>query len=713
MDIYDRWLEIKQKHRIEKHEGEGLRKGLRDVQEDLSCGICYSKDQVSEKFKEFWRIIDKIITEGLEVNGYNWVTIKKFNDLIFTNETDEEQRDKILRKIVWSLTYNGRPKFTLKGIMQVMDTVMKKCVRLKEDGSIIFRDREIIKTKLLGNSELVRYGYILDEKEKEERFQRFWEWYRNITKEDNGSILKQVRSNTIDIFIELIHAEEEIDKPENRWNIRRFQKSIVYDTRVESRFGKPWVSGELTDKIKDEFKRTCGFTEIIEETIISDLEEENDREIDNNETDLYEELIGRFGMEYKMSRWEVKEIEELELEWEIVLTEEFVKKWQEISNLKKRKRMEELRKWYRENVTNCKSCNEPRIKQYMYENEEKLIVCKDCLLKGSKEKNDNESDDMSIDIEIDNREIVIHKFEIERLKKLGFNKYHFTSEFVRKYKENEGEPDEDLKKILNKVEKQIEQKEEVTDKEDDSEEENNRKQKEKVVRLLKIAKERDIEVSERELSRLVSYEFNEEEIFSEGFIRKFQEIKNELESYIIEELGKFFDKQKKRIENDEEIELISNISENEGIEIVVDNKDEDENKLEKLINTDDFELFEESDLENLNIKLEDINNNNESDLSDYYIENLFEEIDNMAVTQDQVREDMRQAYFILTGHDIGNNWNALTPPAQPIFGAINNVNAAVGNLQDPVNRAARVGSLPLYYGEDEDPFIWIRDFNII
>jgi hypothetical protein len=153
-------------------------------------------------------------------------------------ETDEEQRDKILRKIVWSLTYNRRPKFTLKGIMQVIDTVMKKCVRLKEDKSIIFRDREIMKTRLLGNSELVRFGYILDEKEKEERFQRFWEWYENITKEDNGSILKQVRSNTIDIFIELIHAEEEIDKPENRWNIQRFQKSIVYNTRIESRFGK-------------------------------------------------------------------------------------------------------------------------------------------------------------------------------------------------------------------------------------------------------------------------------------------------------------------------------------------------------------------------------------------------------------------------------------------------------------------------------------------
>jgi hypothetical protein len=181
----------------------------------------------------------------------------------------------------------------------------------------------------------------------------------------------------------------------------------------------------------------------------------------------------------------------------------------------------------------------------------------------------------------------------------------------------------------------------------------------------------------------------------------------------VEELGKFFNKQKKGIENDKEVELISNTSKNEEIEIIIDNKKEDENKLEKPINTDDFGLFEESDSENLNIKPEDINNNNESDLSDYHIENLFEDINNMAVTQDQMREDIRRANYVLTGHNIRGNWNALVPSRQPILGAINNINTAIGNLQDPVNRTARVGSLPLYYGEDEDPFIWIRDFNVM
>jgi hypothetical protein len=80
------------------------------------------------------------------------------------------------------------------------------------------------------------------------------------------------------------------------------------------------------------------------------------------------------------------------------------------------------------NVVNCGKCNERRVKQYMYENQEKLIVCKDCLLKGSKEKSEsNESDDKSIDAEIDGRRITIHKFEVKRLKRLGFNKYYLGS----------------------------------------------------------------------------------------------------------------------------------------------------------------------------------------------------------------------------------------------------------------------------------------------
>jgi hypothetical protein len=239
-------------------------------------------------------------------------------------EIDEKQKNKILRKMVWLLTYYQRPKFAFGGIITVIDTVIKKCLVVKDDKSIIFRDKEIIKTRLLGNSELVRYDYILDEREKEERFQKFWEWYREITRENNRSILNQIKSNTKELFTELIHLGEEIDEPRHRGTIQKFQKSIVYNMLIKSRFGKPWISRELTDKIRDKFKRTHRFTEIIEEVVISDPEEENNEESDDCEVSLNKEL---HGMGYEMERSEVKKLEKLNIEKEIILTEEFINKW--------------------------------------------------------------------------------------------------------------------------------------------------------------------------------------------------------------------------------------------------------------------------------------------------------------------------------------------------------------------------------------------------
>jgi hypothetical protein len=52
---------------------------------------------------------------------------------------------------------------------------------------------------------------------------------------------------------------------------------------------------------------------------------------------------------------------------------------------------------------------------------------------------------------------VIHKFEVERLKRLGFSKYYLGSlRFIQKYKENEGKSDEELMEILKEWKKPVE-----------------------------------------------------------------------------------------------------------------------------------------------------------------------------------------------------------------------------------------------------------------
>jgi hypothetical protein len=61
----------------------------------------------------------------------------------------------------------------------------------------------------------------------------------------------------------------------------------------------------------------------------------------------------------------------------------------------------------------------------------------------------------------------------------------------------------------------------------------------------------------------------------------------------------------------------------------------------------DFRSFEKSDLENLNMKPRNINNDSESNLSDFYIGSLFEDTNNKLATQDQVKENIKQIFNTL------------------------------------------------------------------
>jgi hypothetical protein len=117
--------------------------------------------------------------------------------------------------------------------------------------------------------------------------------------------------------------------------------------------------------------------------------------------------------------------------------------------------------------------------------------------------------------------------------------------------------------------------------------------------------------------------------------------------------------------------------------------------LEKPINTDDFRLSEESDSEKLNIKPEDINNSdNESDISDFYIENLFEETNNMAVTLNE----MRRLFEQVNGLPNGALNNALAPGV--------NITARIDNIRNELGGVIR---MPIFNGkEDEDVGDWIR-----
>jgi hypothetical protein len=158
-------------------------------------------------------------------------------------------------------------------------------------------------------------------------------------------------------------------------------------------------------------------------------------------------------------------------------------------------------------------------------------------LKGSKEKSDSESDDESIDAEIDGRRIIIHKFEVKRLKRLGFNKYYLGSlTFIQEYKENKGKFDEKLIEILKVWKKPIEYKDSDTQGDD---EEIFIEEKEIIKNILEELEKLNIETNEDEITRLRGMGFNVIDILKEEFFMRFQRIKEELNSIVKDELEKW------------------------------------------------------------------------------------------------------------------------------------------------------------------------------
>src|SRR6185369_404874 len=161
--------------------------------------------------------------------------------------------------------------------------------------------------------------------------------------------------------------------------------------------------------------------------------------------------------------------------------------------------------------------------------------------------------------------------------------------------------------------------------------------------LKKICDEMKIIITEGELLRLTSMGYTDGEILDEEFIEIFQENRNELEEELRKKLDKLLKEQAGIIsseesgekdnneesegDNTDDSEKIGEILDPEEHEIWEENtKDFDENEFENnnenVINTEGFGLSQNSDSNNsLNIKDSD----NESELSDYNLQNLFKE----------------------------------------------------------------------------------------
>ncbi|CAB4416254.1 unnamed protein product [Rhizophagus irregularis] len=221
-------------------------------------------------------------------------------------------------------------------------------------------------------------------------------------------------------------------------------------------------------------------------------------------------------------------------------------------------------------------------------------------------------------------------------------------------------------------------------------------------------------ITEGELLRLTSMGYMNGEILDEEFIEIFQENRNGLEEELRKKLDKLLKEQAGIISSegsgeksdDEESEKEDNTDESEKIgEILSPEEYEEWNEnienineegIENIINTGGFNLSQESDSSDLFINPGNINSDTESELSDYNLQDLFQEniLLNMGATRDEMREDFRAALLAATGHDIGGNWAGLIP-ANLLANAIEDA----GNIAGGIVAFTAIGKAPGNNGE--------------
>ncbi|RIA82236.1 hypothetical protein C1645_862983 [Glomus cerebriforme] len=178
-----------------------------------------------------------------------------------------------------------------------------------ENDNLIIKERET-EENLLGNRELLKYGYIIEDDEVDRRFVKLEEWLR-----EKEIAIMDIRHGTMSHFKEMLHMEESIANEENRDTIRKFQKSLTYQW-WDSRYQQPWKNDDLTNEI---------IRKIVEKkSFVREYEDVEELESSEDESKLGKLEDGELPLKVK-GKMALKDKDDDEREKEIIITE----KWRE------------------------------------------------------------------------------------------------------------------------------------------------------------------------------------------------------------------------------------------------------------------------------------------------------------------------------------------------------------------------------------------------
>ncbi|GET65659.1 hypothetical protein GLOIN_2v1815633 [Rhizophagus irregularis DAOM 181602=DAOM 197198] len=395
MEWYETWRVDYENHKLRHDEN------IRNVDidelrgENITCEICYPIRDTPEVFKKFWRILQKF---EYTIRDYNAETIRALINLLSidseerNNYTKGKTRD-ALDIIVESIRYLKQPILREKGLKIIIIVVARDCIENdKEDETI---------DRLIGNEELIRYGYILEDWDVNIRFREFYEWHK-------VAILEFIKwkDSVIRKYKDILYEEAELKEDESTEKIEAFKQKI---RSMLNTMGFEQLNIDETDS--DDTPRSYTITETDdgeEENLpISKNEEmsdeESDESIESNNveetetTKVFEEIIRmdlkRMGYDVEIT--EIERIRKFGVTAKIITTYEFMKKYLTIWNLEDEKLDEQILQWRVENTKECGRCEIERLKKEFEIGKETCIECEEDI---EKENPTDDEDEMEEDI---------------------------------------------------------------------------------------------------------------------------------------------------------------------------------------------------------------------------------------------------------------------------------------------------------------------------
>ncbi|GET58361.1 hypothetical protein GLOIN_2v1765994 [Rhizophagus irregularis DAOM 181602=DAOM 197198] len=266
--------------------------GVIEPEECLACEICNPIErEVSAAFKKFWDVLFKFEDTILM---YNNVTHKELLNLLSMDNREREDTihkgkcRNIVDRIIESIRYRQQPKMKEKGLRIIIVVIVRDCIEGNLENEVFDR--------LIGCPEIMEHGYILEDWDIENRFQKFWEWYGSIL--EFGVEVIHATPETIVIFRELLYMEEIIT--ENIGKVIDLTNTIVYRNPLREGESKQQEWERLIQKVLQRFIDTKQFTR-----------EPEDPESDSPESYELEDSDGSIHYEIKIEddvKWTVESL---------------------------------------------------------------------------------------------------------------------------------------------------------------------------------------------------------------------------------------------------------------------------------------------------------------------------------------------------------------------------------------------------------------------